>query len=111
MAVAVLVWQDPRDVGHGCGLDQFALLVSRRGDRHGDDKDLLAAERLNEGCLVVVVDFLHLQPGWQGAGAVGASDRGDLVLSGLEQSLRDEFADSAACLDKKDGKLLICVQE
>ena len=60
----------------------------------------MALQRLHEGCLVVVVDFLDFRTGWHCACAVSTSDGGDFVLSGLEQLLCNEFADLTAGLSR-----------
>src|SRR5271156_1907402 len=57
---SVLIWHDPWHICGCGGLDELGLLVSRCGDRHCNNEDLLALKRLNKGRLVVVIDFLDL---------------------------------------------------
>ena len=84
--VAVLVGEDPGDVGGGGGFDEPHLRLGRGSGAHGDDEGFLAPEGLDEGFLVVVVDFFDLHAGWYGAcaRAVCAGDGGDFVFSDLQ---------------------------
>lgn len=45
---APLIRKDPGNFGFGGGGDKFALLIRRSGDTHGNDKDFLACEGLDE---------------------------------------------------------------
>ena len=56
---AEVVRQHPGDACGGSGLDELGLRLRRRHDVHGDDEDILALERLDEGLLVAVVDFFR----------------------------------------------------
>ncbi len=92
------VRKDPGDVGVGGGVDELGLLVFGRGDAHGDDQGILAAERFDDGGVVVIVNLLDVHALGELGGAILAGDGRDYVFAGFEQGFGHGFATVAAGL-------------
>jgi hypothetical protein len=74
------------------------LRVWRGCDGHGDDRDFLAIESLDECRWVIVIGVLHFDAGGELVRTVGPGDGGDLMFGGFDEFFYDELADLAACL-------------
>lgn len=95
---APVVGKDPGNLGFDGGGNEFALLIRRSCDTHGDDEDFLAFEGFDEAGVVGVIDFGDLYPCRWGARTFSTGDGRQSVLASLEQLFRDKPADRAADL-------------
>ena len=95
---AVLIRHDPGHTGFGGGVDKLVLYFGWGGHRHGDDEDVLALQRFDQGGFVVVVDFLDRGAFGHAGFGVGARDGRYFVLAGCNEGFGHILADLAACL-------------
>lgn len=90
---APFIRKDPGNFGFRGGGDEFALLIRRSCDAHGDDKGFLACEGLDEARVIGVVDFGDLYPCRRGTRTFSTGDGRQGVLASLEQLFGDKLAD------------------
>lgn len=84
---------DVCDAGLGGGSDDLALCVGRCGHGEGDDEELLAPKRLDQGFWFVEVYFDVFDSLGQDAFGLGSCQGRDGVLSGFEKGREQKLPD------------------
>jgi hypothetical protein len=95
-----VVWHDPWDTSFGCSSDEFAFGVRGCCDAEGDQEDILSAEGGDESGVVVVGGFGYFDARWELAGALRASDGGDVETAALEEGFGHVASASSAGLGR-----------